>query len=152
MTWSRAEVEDARYINGVTEGGPGFVAVGGYEDEPTGCHEGSSGECYAAVWTSTDGVDWTQVPHDTVLFGGGDDKQMMHAVTRVGSDLVAVGTKVWVSPDGITWTVAYDDPQIVGAEQNGMYDIAIGSNLVVATGPRAYPDDGTAVWVATPAQ
>ena len=93
-------------INGVAMGGPGFVAVGGSETTGIGCHAGASGDCIAVVWTSPDGVTWTEVPQDPDVFGSADDKQMMSAVTAVGRDLVAVGTSVWTSPDGITWSAS----------------------------------------------
>ncbi len=145
-SWSRAEIE-GRYINAVTVGGPGLVAVGGYEDEPTGCHASATGECYAAAWTSVDGITWTPVPYDQAVFGGGDDKQMMRSVTAVGSHLVAVGSSVWTSPDGITWTRTFHDPAVVGAERIGMWSVAAGHHGLVAVGE---VDDLITFWTATP--
>ena len=51
-----------RSIQGVTRGGPGFVAVGydtGSESAPYG----------AAVWTSADGAAWSRIPRDPEVFG-----------------------------------------------------------------------------------
>ena len=45
------------FMSDVTAGGPGLVAVG--QSEPN-----------AAVWTSPDGITWSRVPHDDVVFGG----------------------------------------------------------------------------------
>ncbi len=64
----------------MTVGGPGLVAVGGDE----------SGDENAAVWTSPDGVAWTRVSHDDVVFGGAGN-QMMLGVTVNKSGLVVVG-------------------------------------------------------------
>jgi hypothetical protein len=66
----------------VTAGGPGLVAVG--HDQVPG------GDANAAVWTSTDGIAWSRVPHDEAVFGGGDGNAML-GVTAGGPGLVAVG-------------------------------------------------------------
>ncbi|MQA07406.1 MAG: DUF2510 domain-containing protein [Pseudonocardiaceae bacterium] len=110
-SWERVRHDDSvfgspakgRNMWSVTVGGPGFVAVGA---DKLGTGKGS----VAAVWTSTDGTEWQQVPHSNV-FGRPDDDVTMRAVTAGGPGLVAVGhTKdsaaVWTSEDGRNWTRA----------------------------------------------
>jgi hypothetical protein len=67
-------------MSGVTQGGPGLVAVG-TEHLPTGSGVG-------AVWASTDGLVWTRVADEA--FGGTDDTYLAD-VTAGGPGLVAVG-------------------------------------------------------------
>jgi hypothetical protein len=57
----------------VTGGGPGLVAVGWDERD-------------VAVWTSTDGLTWLQVPHDEAVFGAARGWGMV-SVSTVGSGL-----------------------------------------------------------------
>lgn len=131
-------------INAITVGGPGFVAVG-VRDKPRGaCGPGEAGDCHAVVWTSPDGVTWTKVPHDEAVFGGPDDKQVMNAITTVGSDLVAVGTSVWISPDGISWSRVQDPGVSTDLE---MRSVVVGGPGLVAIGE---VDGLPAIWTATP--
>lgn len=145
VTWSA--FSNGLDINGVTAGPSGLVAVGGYEMTEIGCHAGEPGDCHAVVWTSPDGATWTQVPDDAAVFGDTVDKQMMSAVTAVGSDLVAVGTTVWTSPDGINWLRVFHDTSLSGAEQTGMRSLAVGAHEMVAVGD---VDDKPNIWIATP--
>ena len=69
----------------------GFQVSGGGED--------------AAVWTSPDGINWTRVPHDENVFGGG---KVMVAVAA-GGPLVAVGYDLSGDDlDTIVWTTTED--------------------------------------------
>ena len=144
LNWS-VTVHDFDF-NGVTAGGPGYVAVGGIETTGTGCHARSYGDCHAVVWTSTDAVTWTQVPDDAAVFGDAEDKQMMSDVISVGDDLVAVGTSVWVSPDGINWTRIFHDPDILDAEQTGLQAVTLGGPGLAAIGEL---NEIPTVWTAT---
>ncbi len=110
ITWSRVPHDEAGFggagfqaMGSVTSGGPGLVAVGSV---------GRFVDSDAAVWTSADGVTWSRVPHDDVVFGGAGE-QRMRSVTAGGPGLIAVGwdglvgnqeAAVWTSPDGITWS------------------------------------------------
>ena len=74
-------------MSGVTVGGPGLVAVGLDLAGAT------------AVWTSVDGITWSQVPHDDAVSGRYPD--WISDVTVGGSGLVAGGSEaddaaVWV--------------------------------------------------------
>ncbi len=143
VTWSRVPHDEAVFggevgsicggagMSSVTVGGPGLVAVG--SDGSPDCDGGSD----AAVWTSVDGVTWSRVPHDEVVFGGETDGyygQSMSSVTAGGPGLVAVGSDlgrvvVWTSVDGHVWSrVPHDESVFGGAEMNSV--IAGGPGLV----------------------
>ena len=162
FTWSRVPHNDAvlggaedgqhTEMRSVTVGGPGLVAVGGDWSGVNGQEGG------AAVWTSPDGIDWTRVPHDETLFGGG-----MNSVAVGGPGLVAVGwdtmgAAVWTSPDGIDWTRAPHNDAIFGTQEPDlpvleMRSIAAGGHGLVAVGANGrHPTSGAtksdaAVWV-----
>ena len=88
ITWSQVPHDEAVFggggpgqsMGGVTVGGPGLVAVGG---------DSSRGQD-AAVWTSPDGITWSRIPDDEMVFGG-TGAYHMHDVIAAGSGLVAVG-------------------------------------------------------------
>ncbi len=74
-------------------GGPGLVAVG-------------SSKGNAAVWTSVDGAEWSQV-FDAGAVSAVEHDQWMNSVTVGGPGLVAVGSSngsaaVWTSVDGLS--------------------------------------------------
>jgi hypothetical protein len=143
VTWSRVPHDDAIFGGGwaamhsVTVGGPGLVAVGTYsvDDDEDG---------RAAVWTSVDGTDWSRVPHDEAVFGGG----RMNSVTAGGPGLVAVGSTdaeggnavVWTSVDGIEWSRIPHDETVFGLEDTprgggeGMSSVTVGGPGLVAVG------------------
>jgi hypothetical protein len=126
---------DWDWMNSVTAGGPGLVAVGGTSFE----------EKDAAVWTSVDGVTWSPVERDDAVFGG-DGAQEMMSVTAGGPGLVAVGREVdpvefeldaavWTSPDGLTWTRIENDGEVFGGEDTQeMWDVTAGGPGLVAVG------------------
>ena len=136
-------------MSSVTVGGPGLVAVG-LAGHPDGD--------YAAVWTSPDGITWSQVPHDETTFGGA----RMSSVTVGGPGLVAVGwdtmgAAVWTSVDGITWSRVPHDEAVFGARPDlpalEMRSITAGGpGLVVVGANGVHPTFGAtksdaAVWV-----
>jgi hypothetical protein len=133
----------------VTAGGPGLVAVG----------EGRSGDdAVAAVWTSSDGIAWSRVPHDQSVFGGDGDRAMW-SVTAGGPGLVAVGeggsrgdrfAAVWTSPDGITWSRVPHDQSVFGGGgfQEMTHLTAGGPGLVAVGDDRSGTDVDAAVWTS----
>jgi len=140
-TWVRVPHDEAVFggpgdqqMVGVAAGGQGAVAVG--TDE-------SGGDSDTAVWTSSDGLTWTRVPHDEAAFGG-DEDQGMRAVTAGGPGLVAAGTDasggdidaaLWTSPDGITWTrVPHDEAIFGGPGDQSIFGVAAGDSGVIAVG------------------
>jgi hypothetical protein len=94
VTWSRVSLDKTVFgrsncgrwcldegMRSVTSRGQGLVAVGfaGFEQVPG----------HAAVWTSQDGITWTQVLDSQAAFRGAYPR--MFSVTVAGSGLVAVG-------------------------------------------------------------
>ncbi len=144
-TWSRVPHEDAvfagAWIEGVTVGGPGLVAVGG-----TG---GYNTDGDAVVWISVDGITWSRVPHDESVFGGANS-YFMSDVTVGGPGLVAVGSgggtgpwdhgdnhaAVWTSVDGIIWSRVPDDEALLstGGNPAPMLSVTAGGPGLVAVG------------------
>jgi hypothetical protein len=124
-------------MSSVTAGGPGLVAVGGPESA-------------ALVWTSVDGITWSQVPPDADFIGPGD--QSIRSIVAGGPGLVAVGTEgfqvpspsvqdgqssyeqivvVWTSRDGINWSRVPHNESVFGGGDVEMVDVvADGSNLI----------------------
>lgn len=114
VNWSRLAEDDpalnlgAVLIYGVTDGGPGLVAVGfGCEDDAEPCMG------YPTVWTSGEGTSWDRSPADPDVFG---ESGALVDVVNTEHGLVAAGgfytgdeeaplmqPTVWLSPDGIEW-------------------------------------------------
>ena len=143
ITWSRVPHDEEVFgsrggfqqMLGVTVGGPGLVAVGwgGFNDRED-----------AAVWTSSDGITWSRVPHDEEVFGSRGGFQQMLGVTVGGPGLVAVGrdwsggdedAAVWTSSDGITWSrVPHDEAAFGGEGNQWMASVTTGGSGLVAVG------------------
>ena len=147
LNWRRVPRDEAVFggpdnqgMENVTAGGPGLVAVG--EDES---------DRGAAVWTSTDGVAWTQVPYDEAVFGS----SRMESVAAAGPGLVAVGSDssggdpdgaVWTSADGLSWIrVPPDEAVFGGPGWEEMYGVAAAGLGVIAVGHEGSGDDWNAV-------
>ncbi len=136
-------------MSSVTAGGPGLVAVGS---------DGPFDDQVAAVWTSPDGITWSQVPDDEAVLGG-EGVQTMLGVTVGGPGLVAVGVDVsgndqdaavWTSPDGITWfRVPHDEAVLGGAGEQTMRSVTAGGpGLVAVGGDESGGDADAAVWTS----
>lgn len=160
ITWSRVPHDEgvfgAAFMESVTAGGPGLVAVG---------MDGPWGDGDAAVWTSMDGFTWSRVPHDESVFGG-VDSQMIYDVTVGGPGLVAVGgdggrgwwdnnpenkAAVWTSVDGITWSRVPDDESVFSSGGNPvMLSVTVGGPGLVAVGADSWPRNlaETPVWTS----
>jgi hypothetical protein len=148
--WSRVPHDEAifgadgrQWMNSVTVGGPGLVAVGSVGDDE---------DADAAVWTSVDGITWSPVAHDEAIFGGWRGL-WMSSVTVGGPGLVAVGSAgndlaaVWTSVDGITWSrVRHDEAVFGGARMNSV--IAAGPGLVAVGSVEDDEDAVAAVWTS----
>jgi hypothetical protein len=137
---------DMRSMSSVTVGGPGLVAVG-------------SADGYAAVWTSVDGLVWSQVPHDHAVFAG-PGWQGMTSVTTGGPGFVAVGrawpdagdvvAAVWTSTDGRVWSrVPHDEAVFGGLSDQVMSSVTAGGPGLVAVGQDWSGGHGdAAVWTS----
>ncbi|MGI9646955.1 MAG: hypothetical protein ACR2OI_00385 [Acidimicrobiia bacterium] len=108
ITWSRVPHDErvfgslASYeINDVTATDSGLVAVGSRNGDTHGS---------AVVWTSPDGITWSQHPHAETAFGGPGDQTIM-SVTSTGSGLVAVGSDTGgsVGTDAAVWAGPQND-------------------------------------------
>ena len=137
----------------VTLGGPGVVAVGwawyGIE------------QYRAAVWTSPDGVTWTQVPDGPNLRGGVGWATFMYAVASSDAGFVAVGNEsslgletdpaVWTSADGLIWSRVTDpEGKLARPGAQVMAAVAIGPDGLVAVGwegAAGYTDADARVWM-----
>ncbi len=143
LAWTRVHHVEAVFggpsdqtMNAVTVGEDGrLVAVG----SDTGIADGG-----AAVWTSTDGVHWTRVPHVEAVFGG-SGFQSMEGVTHGGPGFVAGGkvfygattvAAAWISADGIVWEREPHDPAVFGrSDFEEMRAVTVdGLGLVVGVG------------------
>lgn len=178
VEWSRVSDPNAvldggdgyRFLEAVTVGGPGLVAVGGV-CEIGDCDISLDGVGWsAAVWVSADGLVWEQVPHDAQVFGGAGDHVMLD-VTVGGPGLVAVGVidpsgfgagrwqglvgvgpleeldgAIWVSSDGLSWERVTDPAGAFTGEGDQIITAVIsGGPGLIAVGAS---NDDAVVWVS----
>ncbi len=112
LQWTSATVEapidadpDQRepgWVNDITAGGPGYVAVGAY-------YRNGAGNT-ALVWTSVDGMTWRRAP-DNPAFA----YSIMGSVIARNGGLLVYGSeapgmeggpqRVWASSDGLSWDI-----------------------------------------------
>lgn len=130
--------DGAQFMTSVAAGGPGLVAVGW-----------DFGRAAAAVWLSTDGIEWWRVEHDELVFGGGTG---MGSVSVGGPGLVAVGVdwrlgevRAWASSDGIEWQLIIDENSEFGRGE--MLSVTAGGPGLVAVGYDR-ESDSAAVWTS----
>jgi hypothetical protein len=160
--WSRVSHDEAVFggegsqtMWSVIRGGPGLVAVG--TDGPGGTVE-PDGDDDAAVWTSSDALAWSRVPHDEAVFGG-EGFQRMSSVTAGGPGLVAVGSDrrggdddaaVWTSPDGLTWSRVPHGEAIFGGEGSQSMSSITRRSWALSSGLVAVGSDAgnAAVWTS----
>ena len=113
LDWKSASVEavpdanpdqkDPGSVADVTQGGPGYVAVGEYQ------RTGTSGNT-AVAWTSTDGMSWRRVADDpsfanALMSGVIPWKGELFAYGAESSGLEGGPQRVWASSDGLRWNV-----------------------------------------------
>ena len=153
LVWSRVEPEETVFGGdgnqealAVAATQTGIVAVGFENTE----------DFDAAVWTSPDGVVWSRVPHDEVVFGG-NNTQTMRSVAALGPLITAVGNDrsfgdwdaaAWAS-DGSLWARA-PFGEVLGGEANQQMDgVAATDSGFVAVGHEETDEDwDTAVWTS----
>lgn len=148
MTWVRVPdqlgMANVGSINAITVGGPGLVAVGGYENDPLDDWVGDS----VGVWTSADGGEtWNHIYDPS--FKGDPGIVIVDITSGPASAIVAVGTDnddavVLASQDGIGWERVTSDA-FGGYDLQSMQAIVVGGPGFVAVG-----DDGAdaGVWVS----
>jgi hypothetical protein len=173
VTWERVPPDEAVFggpqyqiMWAVVPAGPGLVAVG-----QGGDHFGERPGQPAAVWTSTDGRDWSRVSDQAALLSGytsegahNGDWARMDDVIVGGPGLVAAGrvgrcqdftctedAAVWTSIDGVIWERSSIE-QAVGIPFYQIFGVSSFGDLLVATGEGrvAYAQLGPAVvWTST---
>jgi hypothetical protein len=120
-------------MTSVIVGGPGLVAFG---------QDDGSGRSYA-VWTSIDGLRWSRVPQDEVIFGGvifgrgGPNDVISGAMGLVAVGEVESAAAVWTSADGSIWSRVPHDEAVFGlrlGDGNGMTGVTMGGPGLVAVG------------------
>jgi hypothetical protein len=95
-------------------------------------------ERHARFWHSADGTTWEAVTDDPAAF----DNAEVRSITRLGSELVAVGVVgsaqkptagvAWLSSDGSTWT-RIDDPDFAGALTDSVVAAPFGGLVAVGS-------------------
>lgn len=167
VTWGNPALYGG-FMNAVTTGGPGLVAVGaGYTDttaffDDAQQEAGSvpSGPLIGAVWVSENGVEWTRVAIDPQDLGGAAEQHELLDVASNGSLIVAVGAEgsgsddggnaidgtAWISEDGVSWRRIADPDGILGGPGNQVIEAVVAAGRgFVAVGS---DDDQAAVWTS----
>ena len=122
----------------------------GYSDTPIGDKD-------AAVWTSTDGAQWSRLGPDPEVFGGSGDQEMWAAVPG-GPGLVVVGSDgsegdldaaVWLS-DGVAFErVEHREGAFGGVSDQVMLRVSKGGPGLIAVGfDTSGGDRDAAVWTS----
>lgn len=177
VSWTRVASQAAfvptgeyAFMNAVTVGGPGLVAVGA--DCPGKCQNRlgweNNADLDAAVWTSADGENWDRIAMSEDVAGGPGDQVLLDIVAG-GPGLVALGyddpklearltpeefnaarplaSTFWVSTDGTEWERLID----AEAVYSGTGDVAVSAITSGGPGLVAVGHDGThaAVWISS---
>ncbi|HSR44727.1 MAG TPA: hypothetical protein VLT15_05775 [Acidimicrobiia bacterium] len=173
VTWERVPPDEAVFggpqyqiMWAVVPAGPGLVAVG-----QGGDHFGERPGQPAAVWTSTDGRDWSRVPDQAALLSGytsegahNGDWARIDDVIVGGPGLVAAGrvgrcqdfscaddSAVWTSADGVTWERSTIE-EAVGTSFDQIFGVSTFGDRLVATGAGRAADaqlGPAVVWTST---
>ena len=155
LTWTARRDAFRRASGGLSQGevadvvatGDGWLAVGSHAPR---CDSACAPDG-ALVWTSSNGLAWTEVPSQRALHGGfmnavahGDD-----GFVAVGESFESAGAAIWTSPDGLAWTRASDDPTFVGPagpdHGTDMTGVAVRGGAIAVVGSAALEDDSTLV-------
>lgn len=156
VTWSRITLIESSggnpvgSLSVVAEGGLGLVALG------------SKGLGRFEVWTSPDGMNWSEVPQDAQSEQAAD----VADIVAGGPGLVAVGSvgvpaaggvddgvpAIWTSSDGLQWERVPNEPSVLG-DSGGIFAVAAGNGILVAVGESWFgaTDDDllNVVWTST---
>ncbi len=169
LTWTRVPHDEVAFggaeMHSVAVGGPGLVAVGSsgvggdnFDSQGTDPPFVIDGEYFdsqtteadrnhttdAVVWTSVDGITWSRVPHDDVVFGGPGNQSMKEvipfgpgwvAIGADGRDHDSVDAAVWTSIDGVAWLrIPHDEEIFGGPDDQRMTSVTAGGPGLVAVG------------------
>jgi hypothetical protein len=123
-----------QFINAVLAVPDGLVAAGGYILGQPGRHN------EAAVWTSTDGREWTRVLDPALEGPGAQNISSLvlgpDGLIAVGYDTTPYGTRipaVWASSDGTHWVRSLD-PGLAEPGNRWMNAVAADAERLVAVG------------------
>jgi hypothetical protein len=147
-TWQQAPEQDSLHVDYAAGGMNAVVAVdgtfvaGGFSDDPL--HNTAT----AAVWRSSDGLDWTLDANTGGVFDGG----RIWSMAEKNGTVVAVGTNgdVIYGPAGAWyWTSAsgWQKAQIGPTADGAMAAVTAGPNGFVAVGKNG-EDLGASVWTS----
>ena len=162
VTWDRASVPTAQRpvsLTDVVASGDRLVAVG---------WSGSGIRTEPVIWTSTDGMTWTDVTLNEEVFPLGSSVETVEGrrgFIAVGSESKKARSAVWTSADSVTWhRVPADQEAFVSrvpspsdiATSLGLWSVTAGSGGYVAVGTDGYcsrgrdcPSAEAAVWTST---
>ncbi len=145
-TWEQIQGDSVPpRIHDLIAGGPGFVAVGNANPSNSGLPDLEPP--HSAVWLSTNGQDWEQLPDEESF-----QLSRIEAIAELGGQLVAVGSHgvdeevrpaVWTSSDGRTWS-RID----ISASFGAVDAIAAGPNGFVAVGISGTGGWSAAAWLS----
>ena len=154
-------VEDSAVFGGAGRQAMRDVAASADVSVAVGAAQGDKavdvGSADAAVWVSSDGVEWTRVGADSVFRESA--AQSMLAVIVGGPGFVAVGTAeinhqdqpaVWLSQDGYSWDPVDDTSGAFDTHSFAqIWDVAVGGPGLVAVGYSGAPGMfDAAAWVS----
>ena len=141
-SWERAKIGGAgsTRVNAVAWDGRSFIIVGEDRSQWDGTLEGmAKAKARAAVWTSTDGHNYTRVPHSEVFDVGDFIDTMedpstggMNDVVAGPAGLVAVGSVCTAEPGGckaVAWTSADGSSWELAVAMRAPGDVAFSSGL-----------------------
>ena len=153
LTWERVSLDPGVFGDldsrvGVVSSGAGFVA---FAEQAQG----------VPVWTSPDGINWSQAESDAPVFAGA----IVTDVTVGGPGLVAVGEDelgavVWTSTDGTLWSrVPDDEEELIGAWMTSVVEggpglVAVGfedNGADVEQSPAVWTSNDGTTWTRVPA-
>ncbi len=125
VRWNAGTVEGAdsgsAWLSGVSSYGPGYLAVGPRPEAATDLPDFGG----AAVWTSTDGLDWRLSPASPTAADADIVPNGLSAVVARGDRVVAGGyadadaCPLWGSDDGRTWQALCTDADDSGIAWQG---------------------------------
>jgi hypothetical protein len=127
--------------NTVTHGPHGYVIAGD-------CTSEEAEIAYSSLWTSSDGMLWSQVPYDEAVFG---EPAYITSITADEAGYLAAGwslggaadhATVWTSEDGISWIRS----ELGGTGDTGITSVATHEGTAVVVG---VSHSEPAIWLGT---
>lgn len=139
VTWESSVIadgsEELTSVSTASAGSPDLLMIVGWTSEPRAVDEPP--RTTAHVWTSTDGLTWTEkaAPDGTAWLHDVAWDAVRERFVVVGTDAAGL-PKAWLSPDGSSWTSI-----ALGAEPMQQMRVSAADALIVATGVGGPLDD-----------